>query len=255
MLGMQKNYIQHNYNFDWRVGKATGVSIDFIISLDHVGPRVVHGKGIRYIVIIDHATRFLVSSVVNTERAEETVLVFKKFWFALYGAPVAVLTDRGAAFASAVFRDFVMQEMAAHHVFTSPAYPKGNAINESSHKGIEATLKARLQYDTWTDFVDMLISAALDYNATPHSAIGLSPYESMFGKDMVFPGWQQRISISEGDRRQLIREDSRRMMKALMRSDEGWRLRRGTYEVGGLVVYFLAMKDPKIKDWLRMLRS
>eukprot|EP01069_Polyplicarium_translucidae_P012804 Polyplicarium_translucidae@DN5673_c0_g1_i1.p1 len=138
------------------------------VSLDHVGPRDWMGAEVHYLCIIDHASRFMVSVVVPGLTAKVTVSVFHEHWVAKFGAPTAVLTDGGPAFTSHIFRAYVLQHLGAFKVTTSPSYPKGNAINEASHKGIEATLRARAQYDQDPPFTQALQEAVLAYNAPPH---------------------------------------------------------------------------------------
>eukprot|EP01071_Lankesteria_metandrocarpae_P012034 Lankesteria_metandrocarpae@DN5486_c0_g2_i3.p1 len=69
-----------------------------------------------------------------------------------------------------------MKSDVADYVRSCP----GNGINESSHRGIEAALKARALYDQLTEFGQALGDAVLAYNATPHSAVGESPSFLMF---------------------------------------------------------------------------
>ena len=160
-----------------------------LISLDYVGPRTFGGTQWNYLVVIDHATRFLTAAATDRISSEHAVKILTSFWVPIFGAPEAILTDRGTTFTSPAFGEVVTKRLGAYHIFTSPYYPQGNAINEASHQSLERSLSAAAAMGL-TDFSVALQNAAASYNATPHPATGTSPHWALFGKEPVFPGWQ-----------------------------------------------------------------
>src|SRR5262249_3041255 len=108
-----------------------------LVSLDYVGPRTMPPGTCDILVFIDHATRFMMATVTDSPSAVHAIRFLKYSWCAVFSAPLAVLTDRGAAFRDKAFHEFVVQKLGAYHVFTSPYYPQGNAVNEASHKALE----------------------------------------------------------------------------------------------------------------------
>eukprot|EP00921_Rhytidocystis_pertsovi_P011626 GHVQ01018810.1.p1 GENE.GHVQ01018810.1~~GHVQ01018810.1.p1 ORF type:complete len:197 (+),score=11.22 GHVQ01018810.1:594-1184(+) len=172
-----------------------------MISVDHVGPREVRGSHCQYLVIIDHCTRYVSAHCVDTLTAEETVRVVRDHWVTKFCFPNAVLADNGRAFRGSMFQTFVTDECRGYVVYSGPAYPQGNGINEASHKALEASVEARLQREGDVSFNRVLQDAVMVYNATPHSAIGKSPYRCLFGMEFSFPRWQMIMDkTSEGAR-------------------------------------------------------
>ena len=133
------------------------------VSLDFIGPVSWCSVACYALVCIDHATRFIVGvHCGNSALAAVEVLRFR--WCSMFQAPNVVLTDRGSHFLGA-FNEFVTRELLSYHVFTSPYYPQGNAINEAAHKAINRVLcGSALLSDC--DFKSALESAVSVHNAT-----------------------------------------------------------------------------------------
>ena len=159
-----------------------------------------------YLVIIDHASRFVVAEVSLTADAGSAVEIFKAHWDNIFSAPKAVLTDRGSSFRAKVFSDYVTQELGSYHVFSSPYYPQGNSINEACHKSIKFSLHAAMRE---TNNVKAALRDAVKvHNATPHPSTRMSPYFFMFGQEMCFPGWQVFRSTTAQARNRYLREEA-----------------------------------------------
>ena len=79
------------------------------------------------------------------------------------------------------------KELGSHVVYTFKFYPQGNTINESSHNGLAATIRASLEMGSALDQV--LTDALAVYNTTPHLAMSLSPHFTLFGAEPTLHGW------------------------------------------------------------------
>ena len=217
-----------------------------MISLDHVGPRTWFDRTVYYMVIIDHASRFMVAIEVADLTGKTTKDVLRQSWVSIFQAPEAVLTDRGPAFREAEFEEYVTQELCSYHVFTSAYYPQGNGINESSHRGLEASIAAAAG-TLDVPFAEVLRDAVAVHNATPHSSLGDSPFFTMFGFDATLPGWQRY----RPDRDEVCRNVSRREIRhrAMIRAQLlGERVKLEEKEniiVGDIVVYILSDYEKK----------
>lgn len=163
-----------------------------LISLDFVGPRSWWNTTWCYMVIIDHATRFIMAEAVATPPTTKwAIQVMTNRWFPVFQAPTAVLMDRGPQFRAMEIRKFITEEFMSILVYSSPYYPQGNAINEASHKAIESSLAAA--GDLWScGFEDTLQDAVAVHNSTPHVGTGYSPNYSMFGFELTLPEVPQR---------------------------------------------------------------
>lgn len=191
------------------VGVLTRPSPMQLVSLDYVGPRPWGGRQVYYIVVIDHASRFIVGREADAPDSASAVKILKDIWVPVLGTPVVVLTDRGSSFTAKEFRQYVTDALGARLVFTSPYYPQGNAINESCHRGLELSIKAQ----------ELGTAGSLVHNSTPHPATGMSPYSFLFGVEPILPGWESlTFPVSEATRNARIRQ--RREM-ALMKEAIG----------------------------------
>jgi transposase InsO family protein len=208
-----------------------------LVSLDYVGPRVICAVEWHYLILIDHASRFVVADATRTPTAEHAKMVLDTRWGEIFMAPRAVLTDRGSVFRSAVFNDYVTQELGAYHVFTSPYYPQGNGINEACHKAIEFTLTCLLRDSL--DVAGALRDAVRVHNATPHPGTGMSPFYFLFGQEPVFPGWQA-MSPSVNTAEARFSRDQERLRRALvdkMAHEKRQHMKRDNIVAGDWVVF------------------
>lgn len=215
-----------------------------LISLDYVGPRLVCGVKFWYLVIIDHASRFVMAEVTTATGAGHVREVLETRWLPIFGAPMAVLSDRGSECRSAETRRFICDNLGAYHVFSSPYYPQGNGVNESCHRALEHSVAAMLLETN--DFRQAVRMAIQVYNATPHSVTNVSPFYFLFGFEPVFPGWQRYGESGSPEEREadkaekLVREEikewMRRSAKAVPESE---------IAVGDWVVYPLSAFERK----------
>jgi transposase InsO family protein len=188
-------------------GALTRPGLFDLVSVDYVGPRTVNGIDYHILVLVDHASRFVMAKVTTKTSAVHVRECLEEQWCAVFQTPAAVLSDRGSEFRSAYFHDFVTQVLGAFHIFSSAYYPQGNAVNESSHRALEISVNAYLRDSN--DIYSAVRDAVRVYNATPHSATGVSPHYFLFGVEAVFPGWQQFNPKSPGVQRHRIERNLR----------------------------------------------
>ena len=212
-----------------------------LISLDHVGPREWNGEMKYYLVCIDHATRFVVAVTLDEVSATSTRKALEERWINIFQAPDGILTDRGAVFREKRFQEYITQELCAYHVFSSAYYPQGNGINEASHKGLEASIAAVAEL-RGEHFDRVLQDAVAVHNATPHSALGESPFKAMFGFEPTLPGWQRyRVSDDSATLAASRAERSHRMMMRARLAAERLRLDKDEeVSMGDVVVHQLS---------------
>ena len=158
-----------------------------LVAIDYVGPRIIAGKTWHYLVLIDHASRFIMAAATESATAAHAREIVETRWCEVFQSPKALLSDRGV-FKADLFNDFVTQELGAYHVFSTPYYPQGNAINEACHQGLETGIAASLRETN--NIQAALRDAVKVHNAIPHQDTGVSPYFALFGCEPVFPGWQ-----------------------------------------------------------------
>lgn len=175
-----------------------------LVSLDHIGPLVSSGVSWHILVIIDHATRFMVADVTTSLTAAVTLKFFEDRWIRVFGPPHIVLTDGGTSFKS-TFHGAVTTVYGAKH-FTAAAYrPQGNGVNERSHRSLRSMVQA-VCYEYAVPLPIGLCVAVEAYNNTPHSSIGVSPFEALFGRPPIYPCCQAFTGLpSESQRKAMQR--------------------------------------------------
>ncbi|EZG42870.1 integrase core domain protein [Gregarina niphandrodes] len=144
------------------------------VSLDLIGPRMFKGNTHYILVIIDTATRFLVTRVIQSKEAQVITDAFAQGFVAYFGVPRQVYVDNGSEFEGA-FAAFITKVLRVDIVKSPPYVPRSNGINESSHKALESQI-AKINADSPNDSYELLVAlATYTHNATPHAATGLAP--------------------------------------------------------------------------------
>ena len=151
-----------------------------MVSLDHVGPINYRTSKFWLLVIIDHATRYMITTIVQQVDAETTWRRFNFFWVTPFGVPRYILTDNGTAFAGE-FDEKVTEYLGCKHLRSAPWRPQGNGINESSHRSFKFMLSSSWQTGYY-DVDETVALATLVHNTTYHEALKMTPYEALFGR-------------------------------------------------------------------------
>ncbi len=216
-----------------------------LISIDFVGPKKWRGEEFYITCIVDHCTRYMWNRISSTATATQAIEALVEYC-GVFGAPMAVLHDRGSAFESKKFIEVVTQQFRAYSIHSSPYYPQGNGINESSHQSINRSLASMALIGKGCTFKEAVQMATWAYNATPHGRLGASPHFAMFGCEMGLPGWQ-KLTLPGGRERKLasiIRVRLECAVRARLREFETFRprAREGTEVV-------------KEGDWVRFKLS
>src|SRR5258708_8864592 len=103
----------------------------------------------------------------------------------LFGAPLSVLSDRGAAHITPVFRK-LCEILKVKRLLTSSYKPSSNGITENLNKTLIQRLKSELMGQiNWTEKIPFILYAM---RATPSTkGSQLSPYHLVFGQEMWLP--------------------------------------------------------------------
>lgn len=223
-----------------------------LISIDSVGPKNWWGKSWYYVVIIDHASRFLMARASKEPVTARFVIeMLKNQWLPAFHAPYAILTDRGSEYMAKEFREYALKQVGCALVKTSPYYPQGNAVNEASHKALGNMLRAANENLEMT-FEDHLREAVQVHNACPHVATNQSPYYLLFGMEPTMPGWQSlqwQEKAVEVRVPKLQEHRKKEMVRLMLLKDEHLRLTRDKIKIGDWIVYLITDAErPSIHD-------
>jgi transposase InsO family protein len=105
--------------------------------------------------------------------------------FVRFGIPKDLITNGGHPFTSHKFEALLSQYHVLHRT-TSSYHPQGNGQVESTNKVIEVILTKTVR-EHCRDWSDKLHEALWAYQTTWRNTIGFSPYDLVYGKNLVFP--------------------------------------------------------------------
>jgi transposase InsO family protein len=119
------------------------------IHVDLVGP-LPASEGATYIfTVIDRNTRWFEALPLCDISAKSCASVLIKDWFARYGMPAVITSDRGSQFTSALW-DSLCSTLGIKHLQTTAYHPKANGLVERFHRRLKDVLRACLATFTWT---------------------------------------------------------------------------------------------------------
>ena len=154
------------------------------IAIDIVGKFERTRKGNAYILtIMDFATRYMEAIPLPRVDAATTCNALLEV-FARFGIPKEVLSDNGSNFVAQLAEEF-MKMFKVHHIRTSPFHPQTNGMLERSHQTMKKTLdKLGSSTKNWDEYLAPTLMAL---RTAPHAALGMSPFQLLFGREARTP--------------------------------------------------------------------
>ena len=144
------------------------------LSVDIVGPLPADRRHEFLIVFVDCFSRYSILVPTSNHTASTVSDALLRHVVPYFGTPRRLLSDRGWEFVGEVWSKLT-HSLGIQRLLTSPYHPKGNAINERSHRTINNMLRARLLKGvpsrTW---VDKIPGIMLTLNAMVHEPHGFS---------------------------------------------------------------------------------
>lgn len=150
------------------------------ISMDHIQdlPRSQGGNAI--LVVVDRLTKqahFIKADA--TDDAKKLAKQFEENIFRLHGLPSDIVSDRGTTFNAEWWKEF-LRRLAIKPNLSTAWHPETDGQTERVNQTIETHLRIFCDY-LQDDWADLLSVAEFAYNATYHSAIGMSPFYANYG--------------------------------------------------------------------------
>ena len=105
--------------------------------------------------------------------------------FVRFGVPWKIVTDQGAQFTSKMVKDFERKYQINHWKYT-PYHSRENGQVESTNKTLEAIMTKTVQIHR-KDWSDKLHEALWAYRITWKNSIGFTPYQLVYGKQVLLP--------------------------------------------------------------------
>jgi hypothetical protein len=132
----------------------------------------------------DYFTKWI--EVVPTRSTSHKVIIgFLEDLITRFGCPNKIVTDNAAAFGSEPLAKFC-EQFGIKLIHSTPYYPQGNGLAESSNKSLIRIIK-RLLEDNKKAWNSKLKFALWADRVTTKRSIGTSPFQLVYGAEAVFP--------------------------------------------------------------------
>ena len=143
-----------------------------------------NSKKIWFLHIIDHATRYSVSSVIRSKKKEVIVKKIFQCWIGSFEYPNKILVDNGGEFANDEFITFC-ENLNTRICTTAAESPWSNGLVERHNAILGLTVTKTIEETKCN--LDIAVAWAVSAKNSLKNVNGLSPNQLVFGKNPNYP--------------------------------------------------------------------
>ena len=157
------------------------------LSIDIVGLLPPDHRHEFLIVFVECFSKYTILIPSSNHTASTVSEALMRHVIPYFGTPRRLLSDRGREFISSIWTK-LLRSLRIQPVLTSPYHPKGNVINERSHRTLNNMFRARLLEGPSTKAcVDKVPGIMLTLTSMPHEPYGFSASMITTGREPTFP--------------------------------------------------------------------
>jgi transposase InsO family protein len=136
-------------------------------------------------VATDYFTKWVEAIPIKTVKTGNMVDFVNEHIVYQFGIPQTITTDQGSQFTSGEFEEYA-SSLGIKLLNSSPYYAQANGQAEATNKGINKLIKRMI--DESPKRWHMVLNEALwAYRMACHRATKVSPYQLVYGHDVVLP--------------------------------------------------------------------
>eukprot|EP00253_Pinus_taeda_P002632 PITA_02632 len=155
-------------------------------ALDFIGPINPPSKKKKYILVCnDYVTKWVEAKALLVATENLVVNFLYEDIFTHFGVPREIVTDQGSQFTSNLMEK-LMEEYKTKHRKSTPYHPQANGQVESTNKVLESIITKTVHLQR-RDWAKRLPEASWAYRTTWRNTTGHSPYELVYGKEVLLP--------------------------------------------------------------------
>ncbi|GKA70845.1 reverse transcriptase domain-containing protein [Tanacetum coccineum] len=158
--------------------------IFYVWGIDFMGP-FPSSRGNKYILVaVEYLSKWVEAKALPTNDAR-VVVKFLKSLFSRFGAPRAIISDRGTHFCNDKF-DKVMSKYGVTHRLSTPYHPQTSGQVEVTNRGLKRILERTVGENraSWSDKLDDALWA---FRTAYKTLIRCTPYKLVYGKACHLP--------------------------------------------------------------------
>eukprot|EP00253_Pinus_taeda_P010376 PITA_10376 len=155
--------------------------------LDIIGEIVPHSsKQHRYILMAtDYFTKWVEAVPLKTANSENIIEFIDQFIITKFGFPSALIFYNASYFSGNAMTDFALKR-GFKLKYSSNYYPQGNRLAESTNKNLIRIIKRTFD-QSQKNWHKTLVNALWADRITKKASIGTSPFNLVYGKEVVLP--------------------------------------------------------------------
>ena len=135
--------------------------------------------------MLDYVTKWVEAKALFRATEKSVVEFIYEEIFTRFGAPREIVTDQGTQFTSKSMKEITMK-YGIWHWKSSAYHPQANGQVESTNKVLESILTKTIHLHH-KDWEDRLPEALCAYRITWRNTTGHTPYELVYGKQVLLP--------------------------------------------------------------------